>query len=100
MILCQIIVYIAALLAPPTIKLFLVICLLAIGFASLVFMAMLAFKLYGVAVGILLCILTIIPCIGLLVLWRMSEKATRMLRDAGYHVGFLGARLSEFRNAS
>ena len=41
-----------------------------------------------------------IPCISLIVLWRMSEKATKSLREAGFHVGFLGASLSQFRRNS
>jgi len=57
---------------------------------------MLAINLYSAVVGILLSVLTLMPLINLLVLWRMSAKATSILEDAGHHVGFLGARLSEF----
>jgi hypothetical protein len=66
-----------------------------IGFAAAitgaVFVFMLALSLYGVALGIVLGILALIPLIGLLVLLIVNGKATRVLRAVGVRVGLLGA---------
>jgi hypothetical protein len=99
-ILLQIIFYIATLLSPPPYKTYLALATLATGLPGIVFMFMLAMKLYSTVTGILLCILMFLPCISLIVLWRMSEKATKVLQEAGFHVGFLGANLSQFRRNS
>lgn len=56
---------------------------------------LLAVKLYGTALGIVLGILSLIPLIGLLVLLGVNGKATSVLRANGVKVGLLGARLSE-----
>ena len=63
----------------------------------MVFIFMLAMSLYSTVLAILLSVLSLLPCIGLIVLWRMSAKATRTLTEAGYDVGFLGANLADFR---
>ncbi|HZZ81823.1 MAG TPA: hypothetical protein VFE62_25205 [Gemmataceae bacterium] len=42
--------------------------------------------------------LTLIPCVGLIVLLVINGAATSTLRQYGYHVGFLGADLSQFRD--
>ena len=38
-----------------------------------------------------LCVLMIIPLVSLLVLVSLNSRATKQLREGGYHVGFLGA---------
>lgn len=45
--------------------------------------------------GIVLGILTLIPCIGLIVLLVINGKATGVLRENGIGVGLLGANLSK-----
>jgi hypothetical protein len=77
------------------------VAILAVGITSTVVVFMLAIKVYNVAVGILLGILTILPCLGLLVLLIINSQATTILRRNGVHVGFLGARkrdLDELEN--
>jgi hypothetical protein len=69
---------------------------LAAGLAGTVFVFLLSTKVFGVALGILLGILTIVPCLGLLVLLIINGKATNVLRQNGHRVGLLGAKLSEF----
>jgi hypothetical protein len=66
------------------------------GVAATVFAFMLAHKLYNVGIAILVVILTCIPCLNLIALLVVSNKATRLLKDKGYNVGFLGADLSQF----
>ena len=73
-ILLQIIFYIATLLSPPPYKTYFALATLATGLPGIVFMFMLAMKLYSTVTGILLCILMFIPCISLIVLWRMKRE--------------------------
>jgi hypothetical protein len=95
-ILLQIAAYAAMLLLPPQYRLVPTVAYIFCGLASLYFMFTLAMNLYSTASAVLLCILTIIPCLGLIILLTMNGKATAVLREAGHHVGFLGADLSEF----
>ena len=57
---------------------------------------MLASRINNTAVGVIMGILTLVPCVGLLVLLMINSSATRILRDSGHDVGFLGADMSEF----
>lgn len=69
---------------------------LAAGLAGVVFMFLLAMKVYSTGVGVLLGVLGLIPCVGLLVLLIVSGKATTILKENGYKVGLLGAKMSQF----
>ena len=82
--------------APPVLLFGLVS--LAAGLTGTVFVFLLSTKVFGVALGILLGVLTILPCIGLLVLLIINGKATTVLQQNGHRVGLLGAKLSEFDN--
>lgn len=66
--------------------------LLAAGVGGLIYTFLLASKLYNTGLGILLAILTLVPCLGLLILVMVNQKATAMLQENGYEVGLLGAR--------
>ena len=68
---------------------------LFVGLAGTIFVFLLAMKVYSTALGVLLGILTLIPCIGLIVLLVVNGKATGILRQNGIKVGLLGANLSE-----
>ncbi|MGP0069885.1 MAG: hypothetical protein ACLQGP_40570 [Isosphaeraceae bacterium] len=81
---------------PSIVSLCLALGMVVSGLAGTVFAFKLAMQIHSTGVGILLGILTLIPCLGLFVLLAINGSATRMLRDKGYHVGFLGADLSEF----
>ena len=70
---------------------------LVLGLAGTIFVFLLAMKVYSVGAGILLGILTLIPCIGLLVLLMVNGKATSILKQNGIRVGLLGANLSEIQ---
>ena len=80
---------------PPQLRPILGLGVLALGVVGLVFVLLLSVKVYHVAVGILLGLLTMVPCFGLLVLLIINAKATAILRNNGYRVGLLGASLSE-----
>jgi hypothetical protein len=69
--------------------------LFAAGIVALVFVILLASKLYPSATCTLLCILVLIPLIGLVSLLIINGKATRVLKENGIHVGIMGANLSK-----
>ena len=68
---------------------------LVIGLVGTVFVFLLAIKVYNTGVGVLLGILTLVPCIGLIVLLVVNGKATAVLKQNGIKVGLLGANLSQ-----
>jgi hypothetical protein len=61
--------------------------------AGATFVFLLAIKVYGTGLGVLFGLLTLIPCVGLIVLLIVNGKATNVLRQNGYKVGLLGAKL-------
>jgi hypothetical protein len=68
---------------------------LVVGITAAVFIFMMAVKVYSTGVGVLLGILTLIPCIGLIVLLIINAKATSIMRQNGVRVGLLGANMSD-----
>jgi len=80
---------------PPEASLLLALVVLVVVITATVFVFLLATKVYGTGVGILLGILTLIPCVGLIVLLIVNGKATSILRQNGIRVGLLGANLSD-----
>lgn len=56
-----------------------------------VFVFLLSIKVYGTGLGIVLGVLTLIPCVGLIVLLVVNGKATSVLSRNGIRVGLLGA---------
>ena len=71
--------------------------ILVVGIVGTVFVFRLAIRVYSTGVGILLGVLTLIPCISLIVLLVVNGKATAILKQNGIKVGLLGANLSEVR---
>ena len=78
---------------PEQLRLFLGLGALLVILAGTVFTFLLSMKVYGIGLGIVLGILTLIPCVGLIVLLIVNGKATNVLRQNGYTVGLLGAKL-------
>jgi hypothetical protein len=75
---------------------------MVVGFVGLgvivtttVFVFRLALSLYDQGLGVLLGILTIIPCVGIVVLLFVNAKATGILRRHGISVGLMGANASQ-----
>lgn len=80
---------------PPDLRFVLGLVVLPALVVATVFVFLLATKVYSTGVGVLLGLLTLIPCIGLLVLLVINSKATGILRENGIDVGLLGADLSQ-----
>jgi predicted RNA-binding Zn-ribbon protein involved in translation (DUF1610 family) len=70
--------------------------LLGAAIAGVVYAFMLAIRIHGTGLGILVGFLTLVPYLGFVVLLFVNHSATKVLRDSGHHVGFLGADMSEF----
>ena len=98
-ILVCILIYLLAIIfqfaLPDELRLLLGIGILFVGVAATVFVFLLAVKVYGSGVGILLGILALIPLIGLIVLLVINGKATGILKQNGIKVGLLGADLTK-----
>ena len=94
-ILVCILLYFAAVISqfvlPSEVMLFVAIGMLIVGVAAAVFVFSLAIKVYGQGLGIVLGILSLIPCVGLIVLLIVNGKATGILKQNGVKVGLLGA---------
>ena len=100
-ILVCILIYLATVAAqfalPPELRLFLAIPAIGVILTATVFVFLLATKVYSTGIGVLLGILTLIPCIGLIVLLIINAKATTVLKRHGVAVGLLGARMSDLK---
>lgn len=73
----------------------LALALIPLGLTATVFVFLLATKVYSTGIGVLLGILTLIPCVGLIVLLIINAKATGTLQRHGVRVGLLGASSSD-----
>lgn len=100
-ILWCILAYFAAVFAqmavPPEARMIPLLFYIAFVVVATVFVFKLALRIYSLPTGIILGILTLVPCIGLLVLLVVNRKATRTLNLYGHRVGFMGADLSGFK---
>ncbi len=98
-ILVCILIYLVAVFSqfaiPAEFRMLLGIGILVVGLAGTVFVFLLAMKVYNAILGIVLGILTLIPCVGLLVLLMVNGKATTILKQNGIKVGLMGANLSD-----
>jgi hypothetical protein len=90
-ILLYLVAFFAQLSLPEEQRLWVGLGILAVGVFGLIFVLMLALQLYSTPVAILFGIGTLIPCLGLLVLLIINQKATSVLRKNGLRVGLLGA---------
>jgi hypothetical protein len=72
------------------------------------YVAVAAFSMYAIfalakltsstGVGVFCAIMMIVPCISLLTLLIINQKATGFLTGRGYKVGLMGANLSQFNS--
>ena len=81
-------------MSPPEIRSIVGAGVLILGVVSAVFIFLLAMKVYGVGLGIVLGLLCFLPLINLLVLLMINGKATTVLKQNGIQVGLLGANTS------
>ena len=94
-ILLYLLVVVGAFVGPVRLRLLIAIAVIVIELVGLVFVFLLSTKVYGTVAGVLLGILTLVPCLGLLALLRVNAKATTVLRQNGHKVGLLGASISK-----
>jgi hypothetical protein len=85
----------AIVLAPDDLRIFVAIPVVLLGLTATVFVFLLATKVYSTGTGVVFGILTLLPCIGLIMLLIINGKATSVLKDNGVEVGFLGASSSD-----
>jgi predicted RNA-binding Zn-ribbon protein involved in translation (DUF1610 family) len=81
----------------PALSIFILIdaaVLLAAGVGGIIYVFILSSRIYNTGLGILLALLSIVPCLGLLILVMVNQRATTLLRENGYEVGLLGAKIS------
>ncbi len=74
---------------PAPVQLLLSLGLIVVSLVGVVFVFLLAINVYSTVVGVLLGILSLIPCIGLLILVIVNGKATSVLRRNNIKIGFL-----------
>lgn len=80
---------------PESLRPVLAFVALGVVVTGTVFVFMLAIAMHSVGVGILLGLLTLLPCIGLITLLVVNGQATNVLRQNGIRVGLLGADMSQ-----
>jgi Mg2+/Co2+ transporter CorB len=73
------------------VRLIAIVLSLAVAVFAMVAIFLLAKQIIGTAVGVLCAILMTAPCISLIVLLVVNQKATSYLQKNGVRVGFLGA---------
>ena len=76
--------------SPDPVRLGLALILFVFGVGGMVYTFRLGKLLSGMGMGILFAILSLLPCLGLLVLLLVNGKATNLLKANGITVGFLG----------
>lgn len=100
-IMIAILVYIGCLVAisasPAQIRPFVLGVVVIDGLVGTVLVFLLSLKVYGVALGIVFGIGTLVPCINLIVLLCINAKATNILKSNGIKVGFLGANPADVK---
>jgi|AP45_3_1055517.scaffolds.fasta_scaffold107579_2 hypothetical protein len=68
-----------------------------VNFAAFIFVILLAANVYNsTIVGVINGLLCLIPCVGIIVLLIINQRATRSLRANGIKVGFMGAKMDQF----
>ena len=80
---------------PPEIRPLVSMVVVGVWIVCAVFVFQLSSRVYSTSTGVVLGILTVVPCIGLVVLVTVNGKATEILKKNGIKVGLLGASLSE-----
>jgi hypothetical protein len=75
--------------------LLLIVFYLAIAITATVCVFMMAVKVYSTGTGVLFGFLTLIPCVGLIMLLIINAKATAVMKEHKIRVGLLGARMSD-----
>ena len=72
----------------------------AAAISAFVFTIMLAVQVMHPVAGVLVALLTCVPCVGLIVLIAINQQAISVLKRNGIQVGFFGADMSQFNRIS
>lgn len=80
---------------PPEIRAISSLVIFPIWLAIIILNARLCLKVYGRAAAVVLIILGIIPIINFLVVLAASSRANKLIKAAGFKVGFMGANTKE-----
>lgn len=80
---------------PPIILLPFVLLSLVAFICGIISVGLLSARLHGVVIGVLLAILTFVPCVNLIVLFIVNQQANKLLASNGIHVGLFGARMRD-----
>jgi hypothetical protein len=84
---------------PQEIKVIASILIFPIWIAIIILNARLCLKVYGKFAAVLLIVLGIIPLINFLVVLAASSRANKLIKSAGFKVGFMGANTKEIDRA-
>lgn len=84
---------------PPELKIIASFVIFPIWIAIIIFNARLCLMVYGKFTAVLLIILGIIPILNFLVVLSASSRANRLIKTAGFKVGFMGANIKEIELA-
>jgi hypothetical protein len=68
-----------------------------VSLASVAFVVLLAKTIYNTVAAVVFAVLTLVPCVGLIALLFINQKATSALREGGLRVGLLGVDLSKLQ---
>jgi hypothetical protein len=82
---------------PGPLKLVAACLQLLISVTSVVFVVLLAKTVYSVVAAVVYALLAFVPCVGLIALFVINQKATSVLQKGGLKVGLLGADLSSLQ---
>lgn len=80
---------------PPNLRPFVGLMIIPVLVAACVFVFLLSLRVYSTAVGIIMAILTLVPCLGLIALLIINSTATATLKANGISVGIAGADPSQ-----
>lgn len=84
---------------PQELKIIASLIVFPVWIAIIIFNARLCLMVYGKFTAILLIILGIIPLINFLVVLAASSRANKLIKAAGFKVGFMGANTKEISRA-
>ena len=71
-----------------------------LGVVGAVFVVLIGLKTSGPAVGVLMGLLTLVPCLSLIIIVVVNTQATGVLQRNGVRVGLIGARMSDIADLS
>jgi hypothetical protein len=88
---------VAQFVIPQDLRIVIAIPALIVALTATVFVFLLAVEVHGTGLGILFGILTLIPCVGLIILLIVNAQATSLLKQNRVRVGLMGANMSDIR---